>query len=406
LYDSLSRIIETGEVKLVSKPSFTHYLVYEYHSDTIDNAWEKSQITRTIYDKTALGVAYFGSEGQNNLLGRVANRYYQSRIHRGTHFEPLDSLEWATHYSYDVAGNVKTMIHEIPLLTNASQSNNAFKKLDYEYDLVSGKVNALYYQKDQWDQFIYKYEYDAQNRLIQAKTSCDGSIWDLDANYLYHNYGPLARVELGTSKVQGLDYAYTTQGWIKGVNSGFQEPECDIGRDALDGSNANHKVARDAFGYVLGYYELDYLPVRTTLDNEPLIFDPLDYTLASGANPLYNGNIAQIWNSVASATTTNGTNFKTPLLSTYSYDQLQRLRSQQCYNTLYNINNPPTITSTEDYYKEMDYDAAGNIQYLKRHGLEGGQGMLKMDSLIYTYQSNSNRLEYIDDDINWRNRAN
>jgi hypothetical protein len=32
-------------------------------------------------------------------------------------------------------------------------------------------------------------------------------------------HGPLARTILGQQQVQGLDYAHTLQGWLKGVHS-------------------------------------------------------------------------------------------------------------------------------------------------------------------------------------------
>src|ERR1700752_2602195 len=43
--------------------------------------------------------------------------------------------------------------------------------------------------------------------------------WYNDAKYFYYTHGPLARVEYGDNHVQGVDYYYTIQGVIKGVNS-------------------------------------------------------------------------------------------------------------------------------------------------------------------------------------------
>lgn len=60
--------------------------------------------------------------------------------------------------------------------------------------------------------------FDADGRLDEAYSSLDGVIWNLDARYLYYLHGPLARVELGENQVQGLDYAYTLQGWLKSLN--------------------------------------------------------------------------------------------------------------------------------------------------------------------------------------------
>ena len=41
----------------------------------------------------------------------------------------------------------------------------------------------------------------------------------------------MARSLLGQYKVQGMDYAYTLHGWIKGVNSGLLDPDWDMGED-------------------------------------------------------------------------------------------------------------------------------------------------------------------------------
>jgi len=46
--------------------------------------------------------------------------------------------------------------------------------------------------------------------------------------------------------VQGIDYAYTIQGWLKGVNSETLDPTNDIGKDAQ--SQTHKYIARDAFG--------------------------------------------------------------------------------------------------------------------------------------------------------------
>ena len=92
------------------------------------------------------------------------------------------------------------------------------KQIRYVYDLISGNVNLVMYQYSRPDQFFQQYSYDADNRLITVETSQDGYIWSEDARYYYYAHGPLARMELGEHNVQGLDYYYTLQGWLKGVN--------------------------------------------------------------------------------------------------------------------------------------------------------------------------------------------
>mgnify|MGYP001801356418 CR=1 FL=1 len=60
----------------------------------------------------------------------------------------------------------------------------------------------------------------------------NSGLWDQDALYEYYPHGPLKRSELGELKVQGCDYAYTIQGWIKGLNAdNIREAEYDPGYD-------------------------------------------------------------------------------------------------------------------------------------------------------------------------------
>jgi len=89
------------------------------------------------------------------------------------------------------------------------------------------------------DAFAHHYGYDADNRITEVYTSKYPNVtwtgaqtdplWDKDAKYFYYKHGPLARTELGNDKVQGIDYAYTLQGWIKGVNSETLDITRDMG---------------------------------------------------------------------------------------------------------------------------------------------------------------------------------
>ena len=101
-------------------------------------------------------------------------------------------------------------------------------------------------QEGYTDQQYHRYAYDADNRITDVYTSTDGVIWDHDANYRYYRHGPLAqwnspyglceagstglaRMELGEHLVQGVDYAYTLHGWIKGVHP-VEQPLCGSSR--------------------------------------------------------------------------------------------------------------------------------------------------------------------------------
>lgn len=55
--------------------------------------------------------------------------------------------------------------------------------------------------------------------MSSASSSFDGEYWDSDARYHYGSTGELARRELGEDKLAGLDYTYTAQGGLKGINA-------------------------------------------------------------------------------------------------------------------------------------------------------------------------------------------
>ena len=99
-------------------------------------------VIRTYYDEPAFTVNWENETiQQTNLRTRVASVTYQE--------SPGSNYNSASHYSYDVHGNVKTLIQEIG-------NKTLVKRLDYDYDLISGKVNFVYYQPNKTDQLYQK----------------------------------------------------------------------------------------------------------------------------------------------------------------------------------------------------------------------------------------------------------
>jgi hypothetical protein len=96
----------------------------------------------------------------------------------------------------------------------------------YEYDLISGNVTQVIYNAytgpgtniQSEDEFRYKYQYDADNRLLKVQTSTDDHLWATDARYEYYPHGPLKNVVTGQDSVHTSAYYYTLHGWIKGIN--------------------------------------------------------------------------------------------------------------------------------------------------------------------------------------------
>ncbi|MDZ7776839.1 MAG: hypothetical protein U5L09_15140, partial [Bacteroidales bacterium] len=116
------------------------------------------------------------------------------------------------------------------------------------------------YQPGQKDQFIQKHLYDEDRRLKKILTSRYGYIWDEDVKMYYYPHGPVARVEYGEEKVQGIDHAYTLQGWSKGMNASTISPSDDIGKDGV-ANNIFSNVARDAVSLVFDYNQNDYTSI-------------------------------------------------------------------------------------------------------------------------------------------------
>jgi hypothetical protein len=197
----------------------------------------------------------------------------------------------------------------------------------YAYDLISNKVTRVAYQEGRVDQFFHQYQYDDDNRLLAVQTSADGLVWETDAKYQYYAHGPLQRTVLGDDQVQGLDYAYTLQGWLKALN----HPDLTRGKDAgQDGVSSG--AAADAFGMVLGYYRGDYRRQGSWLNGGTSPAAELAEPEA-GAQ-LYNGNIAS-WSSKSLGLATQPT---APKLTAeyFRYDQLNRLLSTGlCFSCLF-----------------------------------------------------------------------
>ncbi|MBK8705990.1 MAG: hypothetical protein IPN33_22165 [Saprospiraceae bacterium] len=298
----------------------------------------------------------------------------------------------------------------------AQAQTQRFKRIDYQYDLISGKVNDVLYQAAEPDAFYHNYEYDADNRIIKVHTSKDSVIWDQDAQYFYYSHGPLARVEIGDNQTQGMDYVYTLQGWIKGVNSNLLKAENDIGSDGLAGS-VNSRVAKDAFGYTLNYHAGDYTPIDASKwSSTALRFEAVTpgSDLMAARFDLFNGNIGSMVTTIQEPKMyTGAANEKPNILpqgTAYRYDQLNRLLEMKAFQ---NLGTDPAITTSFNkwqpgstyanlYHNTFQYDANGNI--LKQIRADGAGKPI--DSLTYNYvkdasgRTKSNRLYHVNDKVN------
>lgn len=394
-FDELGRIVEVGETHspnaMTGSISRNNGLLGAW----MTNCMSFNQVTYTVYEDTLTNadvLAKFGSHGQENLRNRISYVYvYDDDVYNS-------ESGHLTAYSYDLHGNVKTLVQDFFSLTFAEEHFGLFK-IDYDYDLVSGNVKQVKYQNNENDQFYHKYQYDADNRIQSVYTSSDNLLWAEDARYQYYMHGPLARVETGDLKVQGTDYAYTIHGWLKGVNSATLDSSRDMGQDGwFSGDNMNQYIPKDEFGFTLGYYQGDYQSISSI---DPVNKFTLYSGLASGwdnaAPSLYNGNIRHM--TVAIAKFMEGSPTNKPIGYAYKYDQLNRIMEMNAYDSIDLGTNSWYISASAlpFYHNRFTYDGNGNIlSQVRRGGRKGPQGM---DSLTYNYASDKNQLTYVDDAI-------
>ena len=390
-YDALGRITEVGQVNNTSAMKVDTAFNLTALAIWLDNG-TKEQITKTFYDTVEFTVTHNGFE-QNNLRSRVSHMAFYDKED-----SPYVS---AVHYTYDIHGNVTAMVRDtVPLAV----INQDMKSIEYEFDLVSGNVNKVIYQRAYRDQFIHQYTYDADNRIIEVQTSSDNVHWDREAKYFYFKHGPLSRIETGQLKVQGSDFAYTLHGWIKGVNSETLYSSRDIGKDG-ESSSTNELVARDVYGYTLGYYIGDFTPIGsigggatvTSANNSMAAKTSSD--LSGASSSLYNGNIRHMITAISQFMGGGAA----PQGMTYAYDQLNRISSAVAYNNLNMAGNSWSTGGAGliDYAASFTYDANGNLKTLNRAGKVAAAAT--MDSFTYHYTSGTNKLEYVDDVVNSAN---
>ncbi|MES2061784.1 MAG: RHS repeat-associated core domain-containing protein [Bacteroidota bacterium] len=394
---TLGRISEVGQKKytgtVLTEPDF----VEDVDRAAIFAITDNTQITKTVYDaRPGTGSGLTGALIQDNLRKRVAATYYRETA--------ASAVTQATYYSYDVTGNVKTLWQQVDGLT----ATTAPKRIDYEYDLISGKVNFLRYQDNSPDQFYYKFNYDAENRITEAWSGTKAVVDQYtgsrlvngnarrDAKYYYYLHGALARTVLGDelTPVQGVDYTYTLQGWLKGINSTNLGYDKDPSQDGSPGSSLQGSTlkTKDAYGFALHYFGADdYTPIGGV---NPFA----DASGATGFNALYNGNIAASSVNIAFP---NATAIQGPLLYNYGYDQLNRLTRQNVFQGLSLTSNTWTPVATNAFKEAVSYDANGNIKTYDRYDNNGA----KIDGLTYKYDTDiagnpiSNKLNSIKDNV-------
>ena len=390
-YDTIGRVIEVGQLFSSNTISNTMSRSQDSLTQWLTNAMPfGNQITITTYDAPN---GFISNElSQQNTRNRVSWTSLYNTAADLANGSP--NAVASTYYSYDILGNVDTLVQDygfgsfysdVANVMNVNQ--NRFKKIVYDFDLVSGKVNQVSYQNGYADAFYHSYQYDAENRITNVQSSTDSINWDNDAFYSYYKHGPLARAVLGQQQVQGINYAYTLQGWMKAINP---DPYTGSGF-TLQPDSAGNIVANNAYSLLLNYYSGDYQPIS----NVPGPDNGVYTALGSDSLPLFNGNISSM-----------GVNIKklnAPILYSYQYDQLNRLTHMDAWkrtSTAWSA-----LTASTDYQENVSYDPNGNILTYHRNRETVGSSN-QMDQLQYNYISGTNQLDHIYDSFPGVSNAN
>jgi hypothetical protein len=335
----------------------------------------------------------------------------------------------ATHYSGvypdpqgigNVHGNVNVLAQEYTDLARLDNTTTGhyqrYKKAEYSYDLVSGNVNEVAYQKGQNDEFRHRYSYDADNRVTSVYTSRNGHTWDQDAKYDFYLHGPLARTEIGDRKVQGMDFFYTIQGQIKGVNAANLDRNNDLGNDGSSLAwnttmqNQHRNVGADAFGFVLQYFSSYVDQSSNTHSDYSAVHGDGDAALADMVNlddparDLFNGNIKAMAVALSQPNTSALPTAMPLMMNRYKYDQLNRILQHDAF-TGTSTSAYGSLTNTNEYKNTFTYDANGNILNQFRNG-NGNTAAQAMDNLTYNYQSGTNKLTSVNDAVGGAQSAN
>jgi len=216
--------------------------------------------------------------------------------------------------------------------------------------------------------------------LRHVWTSRDSKHWTLESALKYYPDGKLLRreIRLKDLMLQGLDYAYTLDGWLKAINSEILAN--DPSKDGISGKFQH--FARDVFSLLLRYYPNDYKPIKSTAT-------PLEAFIDTGFQhlykPYYTGWISS-WSMHLDSLHT---------AYSFRYDRLGRLTQA---NTLAGFNETGWNASLiKNYSTKYSYDLVGNILSLTRYGSDTSV----IDVLDYDYYdlSRNNRLSHIDDKV-------
>ncbi len=370
-YDNDGNLTESGEISGYMTVDTVD--LYDANFPYDGGIYPKSFVNKIVYNvPCSTSIPGIGLFAGSNIEKRIS---YTQTDKDGNYTTTDDRV--ITLYSYDMHGNTTTIIQYIGNAPDAV-------RIDYQYDLISNNV----IKKSQYkvgapilsDYLAQWYTYDGDKRLTKARsTHAPGGVWTDEANYSYYMHGPLRRHVIGNN-IQGLDYTYTLEGWIKGINhSKFAN---DPGGDGVTAS-----TGKDVFGMVLNYYKGDFNRVGSpfnSISNPGNLASP--NPVAYGGGDLFNGDITSWMQQVKKITGPVDHYIDSQQVGyTYRYDQVGRLKHSKFWQYTSGV---WTQTIGQPFDERFTYDRNGNFQTLSRKAQDPYTNTAFMlDNLSYTYNT-------------------
>ncbi|MEW8561006.1 MAG: RHS repeat-associated core domain-containing protein [Candidatus Thiodiazotropha sp.] len=384
-YDRLDRVVETGVFRASDLPA---NIQVRFSQDSIEDreqikivadnlTFPSNEIVRSEVVKTSYGPVLVSDpvvQEQHDENATQLSHYLRGRVREIA----AQSSETKLSYGYSSFGLVR--------LLNTEQPELGQKTTRYMHDPVDDVLRSLEYQvapvssPRMADEFRQRFEYDSERRVKTVLSSTDGVIWDRDARYDYYDHGPIRRLVLGEDEVQGVDYVYTIQGWLKAINAGDASSQRDPGGDSLIG-NVHSTVPRDVLGLLITYFDQDYQPTTAPFMSSD---DGTDSIFGPEQHPLFNGLIK------SRVLTNRGlTADPSSVRNTYGYDQLGRLVTSR---------NVTSGIGLSEFETDYAYDLNGNLETVNRMGKTVGACSGNIDDRKHIYMPGNNSLIHVNDD--------
>lgn len=399
------RVIEFGEVSLgtYNFKNEAQYLAaqggndFNQFADAPTFPGTRSSQTYIYYDLNAAALALAVAQAQSAWTPAQTQHFGEMKFMLGlaTMTYNAEAMTWN---SYDELGRVKWTIKR---LANFPKTDKLFT-IEYFYDLAGNVKEVIHNRFRSNEAAHHHYTYDMDGNVLRAEFRTNANQpWKPQATYDYYTHGPLKRTEIGKD-LQGIDYTYTTTGALKAINHPSLNSK-DPGKDGYVSTMGNQNFAKDAFGMAIDYFDGDYERAGTEIAERNGQYSP--------GKLQWNGLIQSIrWNTRSNlANFAAGTN-PAPLVNNvpqntleYTYDHLYQLKESdfgQSYHSIVGTKTDFRFHESDDYKEwNMTYDKSGNIKTMDRNAYSAGSAGLEMDKLEYVYDDPvfKNRLTRIED---------